>query len=321
MAVSVVLNGSRSGTRVSEATRQRILAAARELGYRRNGLARSLKRGRTNIVGFYRYFAPGPLSDFHAEIISGLEEGCNAAHKDLLIHGAFHKRPHDDLLSGLLDRRIDGLVILVFPDDPLVAPLAESRFPVVALADAIPGIPSVVVDDAAGGRLMAAHLHERGHRSVVYFSLRHDPVSIVRRYQAFREEAEARGMRVFRYRSDMAAAPDWGIPDRDSESMCALFDQPAGERPTAVACWADVPADALLARWEQQGVRFPEDVALISFDGIPTHGSFPTRLTTVQAPWREVARTAAGILADRIEGKEVPPETTLPVTLKVGTTT
>jgi DNA-binding LacI/PurR family transcriptional regulator len=70
MAVSVVLNGSRSGTRVSEATRQRIMVAAGELGYRRNGLARSLKRGRTNILGFYRYFAPGPISPFHTTIVA-----------------------------------------------------------------------------------------------------------------------------------------------------------------------------------------------------------------------------------------------------------
>jgi LacI family transcriptional regulator/LacI family purine nucleotide synthesis repressor len=307
MAVSVVLNGSRSGTRVSAATRERTLTAAGELGYRRNGLARSLKRGRTNIVGFYRYFAPGPLSAFHAEIISGLEEGCNAAHMDLLIHGTFHKRPHDDLLAGLLDRRIDGLIILVFPRDPLVAPLAESRFPVVALADAIPGIPSVVVDDVGGGRQMAAHLHERGHRNILYLSLWNNPVSMVRRFEAFQREA--------------AAAPDWGIPDWDGDAMRTLFGHPEGERPTAVACWADVAAETLLAKWERSGVRFPDHVALISFDGIPTNGVLPTRLTTVEAPWREVAHTAARILADRIEGKEVLPETTLPVSLRVGITT
>jgi len=297
------------------------MTAAAELGYRRNGLARSLKRGRTNIIGFYRYYARGPLSAFHAEVISGLEEGCHAAHKELLIHGTFHKRPHDDLLAGLLDRRIDGLIVLLYPDDRLVAPLAESRFPVVALADAIPGIPSVVVDDAAGGRMMAAHLHQRGHRRVVYFSLRHDPVSMVRRYEAFCGEARARGMTVFHYQAETVAPPDWGVPDWDSDAMQALFGRPEGEQPTAVACWADVAADALLAKWECHGVRFPEDVALISFDGIPTNGLTARHLTTVVAPWRDVSRTAVSVLVARIEGKEVAPETTVPVTLSVGTTT
>jgi DNA-binding LacI/PurR family transcriptional regulator len=102
--------------------------------------------------------------------------------------------------------------------------------------------------------------------------------------------------------------------------MCTLFRRPVGERPTAVACWADVAAEALLAKWEGQGVRVPEDIAVISFDGIPTNGVLPTRLTTVVAPWRAVARAAVSVLAARLEGKEVVPETVMPVTLRVGTT-
>src|SRR5262249_42438515 len=155
----------------------------------------------------------------------------------------------------------------------------------------------------------------------LYLSLRHNPVSMERRYRAFETEARARGMRVFHYQSETAAAPDWGVPDWDGEAMRALFRRPVAERPTAVACWADVAAEALLAKWGGHGARVPEDIAVISFDGIPTTSVSSTpHLTTIVAPWRAVARTAVSILAARLEGKEVASETILPVTLRLGST-
>ena len=120
--VSTVLNGARSSTRVSDATRERIHAAAKELGYRPNALARSLQSRRTNIIGLYfGYGSLEPHDPFHAEVLTGLQRGCEAFRKDLMIHYSFHKHSVDEVFSELAGGKIDGLVLLTSSKDPLVA--------------------------------------------------------------------------------------------------------------------------------------------------------------------------------------------------------
>ena len=320
--VSVALHGSRSGTRVSEETRRRIQKAAEELRYRPNALARSLKGGRTHIFGYYRYFSPGPPSAFDAEVIAGLQEGCNAERMDLLLQGAFEGRSSQEVYARLSDRRMDALILLTFPDDPLAEHLRGEELPVVAIADAIPGIPSVVADDAQGGRLMAAHLYEKGHRDVVYIDLRRSPVSMARRYAGFLSEAQAREMTVETYLTDNAGPPDWGVPAWDDPEFVALFSgELRGRRPTAFACWSDVGAIALRKRLQERGVRVPEEAAIIGFDGIELYGMTLGGLTTISSPMLAVARTAVSLLCQRLRGEIVPEETVLPVSLRPGDTT
>src|SRR4051812_370200 len=86
-AVAVVLNGARSGTKVSEKTRTAIQEAAKEMNYRPNVLARSLRRRRTGIVGFYSgYEFIDPRNQYIAEVMSGLQEGCGIHGLNLLLH-------------------------------------------------------------------------------------------------------------------------------------------------------------------------------------------------------------------------------------------
>src|SRR5262249_47656133 len=104
MAVSAVLSGTSSTARVSEATRERILAAARELRYRPNAIARSLRSKRTNIIGFYSgYRYIDPRNPFFAEIVGGLQEGCAEHRKDLLLHTVFQRASVDDIYGELVD--------------------------------------------------------------------------------------------------------------------------------------------------------------------------------------------------------------------------
>src|SRR5579884_2493358 len=139
MAVSVVINGSRSGTQVSQETRERILQAAKELQYRPNAVARSLARKRTNIVGFYNgYKGVDPRTLFMADVMSGLQYGCEAFRKDLLTHGSFRGTSVEDIYAELSNHMIDGLILYAPASDPLIPMLADSHLPVVAIVDPVP---------------------------------------------------------------------------------------------------------------------------------------------------------------------------------------
>ena len=316
VAVSVVLHGSRTNTRVAEGTRQRILQAAHDLQYTPNKLARALRHRRMNIIGLYlgdKYLDTRGL--FMSEVVAGLQIGCHEHRKDLLIHGTFRGQSVADIHAELVGGKIDGLVMFATRNDPLVLRLAASSVPAVAIVDAVPDLPSIVVDDQGGSAALAGYLAQRGHRRVLY---RKGPVtqtSSVRRHLAFCEAAVRHSMTVV---EDTGPSPRTDGPLSHWEQD--LLAVSAGQRPTAVACCTDRLAYSVVDYCQGLGLRVPEDVAVVGFDGFIPEMRPAMRLTTIKAPWAEVARVAVDLLAVRLEGKEIPPETILPVELIPGET-
>lgn len=315
VTVSVVLNNAQASTKVSESTRARILAAAAELRYQPNAIARSLRRRRTNIIGFYSGDAFSDASNpFISQIISGLQKGCKQYRQDILLHSNFGGGSADVVYAELANGKIDGVILYTPLEDPLIQYLADSHVPTVALADALPHIPSVLVDDAAGGRLQAEYLAQKGHRHIFYQSLRRESNSVRRRVEAFCEAAAGYGMSVVKG-DDMDINGGLGEIGR-----ALLTDTSRSECPTAVVCWEDLCAYRVLGDLLAMGQRVPDDLVVMGFDGIMPPVEPLRRMTSVRAPWREVARTAVSVLLSRVEGKEVAQETVLPVELLVGNT-
>jgi DNA-binding LacI/PurR family transcriptional regulator len=314
-SASVILNGSRSSTSVSHDTKQRILLAAQDLQYSRNAVAHSLSSRCTDIIGFYS--ANGYLdlhNPFMADLIAGAQDGCELFCKDLLLHGMFHGASSRAVYSELANGKIDGLIVIARPDDSLTHLLHESHLPVVAVADAVPSLPSVVVDDAQGSRLLVLHLHQKGHRRVLYRKAPHPFVSTERRLVAFREAARECGMQM-----DEVVAPHNTVALTEDDRL--FLQGPIAQRPTAVVCWADNAAWLFCRNCERAGLRIPDDIAVAGFDGVRSTQGPVSGLTTVRAPWSQVSQTAVSLLMAQIEHKEVPAETVLPVTLTEGNTT
>ncbi len=311
MTVSLALRDGSGADRMSAETRRRVLEAAKELGYTHNARARALRLGRTNILGLYA--GHGYINvrlPFFSEVVSGLQEGCEQVRRDLLLHGTFHGESGLDVLKELADGRIDGLIVTVPRQSSLARHLADVRFAVVAIADALPGIPSVVVDDADGSRQLAEHLSSRGHRKVVYVTTPDSTISSAeRRLAAFVAHAEDVGIETAVER----------LHTEESEGQ--FVNSVVASGATAVVCWNDVAAYGLLASCAAAGIRVPEDLAVTGFDGVSSLYGSPPALTTVEAPWAEVARTAVLHLDARLKGRSVPLETVLPVGLVQGTTT
>jgi DNA-binding LacI/PurR family transcriptional regulator len=294
--VSRILSGA-SGHRVSTETRKRVLEAAAQMGYRPNALARSLRQGRTNIVGFYTgYGYLDARNPFLAELIGGLQRAADPQCQDILLHGVFRGASTDDIYGELVDGRIDGLFIHTHTDDPLAARLRDSSLPVVALADAIPDLPSVVADDAGGTRLLLDFLRGKGHRRIGYVRPKQQFCSVERRCTAFREWCCENGV----------PAEDARIYEIDyefSEPVLARVLQ-SPERPTAVCCWNDMAAFDLIYQCRRTGVRIPEDLAVAGFDGLLADPRLnPRALVTVGASWAEITSKAMDLLMRQINAR------------------
>lgn len=291
--VSRILSGA-SGHRVSPETRRRVLETAERLGYRPNAVARSLRRRRTNIVGFYTgYSNLDARNAFLAEVIGGLQRACEVHRLDLLLHGLFRGASVEDIYGEMVDGRIDGLLLHTHGADPLVAPLVASHLPVVAIADAIPGVPSVVSDDAGGTRLLFDFLWAKGHRRIGYVRPYMRFTSVEARVSAFRAEVAARGMAP-------ESAPFFEIDFEQAEpALDALLSM--RERPTAVCCWNDLTAFNLIHACRQRGLRVPEDLAVVGFDGLLDPRLTARSLVTVAACWGDITARAMDLLARRID--------------------
>lgn len=313
--VSVVLNGSKSNTRVSAATKERILVAATELGYQPNGLARALQSRKTNILGLYfGYGQLEPHDPFHAEILTGLQKGCEATKKDLMIHYSFHQYSVGEVFSELVCGKIDGLILIASPSDPLVEKVRGSKLAVVAITDPIEGIPSVVADDHAGSVDIANHLHEKGHKVVLYRTCPGASASAARRQKAFEHRASALGIKVISGRTT-----DWkgGVESQEAD----ILERREELGITAAVCWGDPSAYALISFCKSRGIRIPSDLAVVGFNGIDPPVEPAHHLTTIRANWAFVAESAVKQLVDILDGHDTSPLTTLPVKLYVGDTT
>lgn len=297
---------------VAPETRLKIQERARELGYRPNAPARFLRQRRTGIVGFYA--GEGYVNrhdDFRTEILTGLQIACYENRFDLLLHSVHQERSPEDIFGELLDGRIDGLFIHTGLDDPLVPLLATSKLPAIALADALPGLPSVSGADTDGMTQLMQRLWDRGHRQFGFVGQERRITSVDARREAFEQFLRERD------RVPMVCRSVYPFEDFD-EMLEGFLKSP--DPPTVICCWNDRYAYGLLRACRTHGIQVPGNLAITGFDGF-LDTKFPAaQLTTVTIPWRTIAEEACQLLLAKIDGKMIPSDTVLPVALHGGDT-
>ncbi len=313
VTASVVMNNAKANTQVSEVTRKRVLEAARQLGYQRNAQALALRRQTTDIIGFYTGYNPNLQDPFTAEVLNGIRQATVSIHKDLLVVGEYPGRSADNVLSLIMSSKIDGLVMIPAPHNPLMAEFAGTHRPVVTLADELPNVPAVVVDDARGSQLLVEHLARLGHHRILYRADPFNHTSAVTRLETFLELAPKYAMHAVITRTDQ---DDSSLSQEEIEILSGSPDA----RPTACMCWADISAYECVRGCLDMGLRVPEDVAITGFDGIQPRVPLAYNLTTARAPWREAAIRAVELLGRLMADEDVPARTVFPVELLVGET-
>ncbi len=293
--VSFVINGK--DARISVATADRVREAASELMYSPNSLIRALRFRRTETIGYCFPVRTSYLNVYVGAIFDGVHSGAEAAGYDLLIYRNRSENPIDIEASMFLDGRIDGLIYWPGAETPTLDRLAGASLPTVALltTEVPDALGYCAVDEPQSADSAVEHLLGLGHERIAYVAAGTRLPHLAVRRDAFRTALAARGVDL------------WGVHEgRWSREVCAgvveeWFDR--WNRPTAICCAYDGMAFDLISELDNRGIRVPEHVSIISYEGI-VPGTGQDGVSTLRQPVRAMGIWAAQSLADLIGGTD-----------------
>jgi DNA-binding LacI/PurR family transcriptional regulator len=312
---TTVSNAYNRPHKLSPALRERIVEAARDLGYPGpNPAARSLRRGRAGSIGLlfgealtYAFQDPGAV-----EFLHGLAEG-TATHNTVLQLIAALDADEQQGASLLANAIVDGLVVWTLPDrHPLLRLARERNIPLVIHGSPrVDGVPFVGIDDRAAARAAAEHLLRLGHRSLAVVSQpfgparrsRHrDPAKLGRpSYRVTRERLA--GYRAATPRAVALAVYEVAVNSREEGRRAALALLQATPRPTAVLAMSDELALGALAAARELDLHVPHDLSVIGWDDAPSARAADPALTTIGQSLYEQGRTCARLLITATRGE------------------
>ncbi|MEL4503311.1 LacI family DNA-binding transcriptional regulator [Luteococcus sp. H138] len=296
-AVSLVLNKRADGV-ISAENQAAVLAAAQQLGYRPNRVARSLRNAATHTIGVITdSIASGA---YGGAMIAGATEVAGRAGYLLLAIDSHQDRELEvEAVDMLRARQCDALLFAaegLHPWEPTPAFLAEKSLLLNAF-DPEGRVAGVVSDEELGGYRATRMLLEAGHRRI--------------RYLTGTSEVTANGRRISGHWRALAEAPGahselvecgWQI-DAGLAVGSRVLD--VAEPPTAVLCANDRVAAGVFLAAARLGLRIPEDLSVVGYDDDPNVAP-QLGLSTVRLPHRKMGEHAAALLLDRLEGKDLP---------------
>jgi DNA-binding LacI/PurR family transcriptional regulator len=297
--VSRILNGRETGVPIRDATRERILVAAADLGYRPNMLARALRGSRSWLLGVIVRDISDP---FHIQVLRGINEAARARDYRLFL-GHLDWRPSEAAVFGSMfeQSHADGIVLIgdMVGGDATVDALADRHPYIVGVTDRVSRrrVPGIYSDNDLGTRLALDHLWTLGHRDVICVvdERMADGPFRASIYERYLQERGA-GDRVRVYHADQ---PDPGPSYRLGRELLAGFDRPG--RPTAIFAASDTIAIGLLQAAFQHGIRVPDELSIVGFDDVDAATYMIPPLTTVSQRGTEMGAMAADLILDMIE--------------------
>jgi LacI family transcriptional regulator len=303
---STVSNVIRGAEGVAPATRERVLAAAAETGYRPNALARNLVRRRTTTVGI----VVGDLANpFYSELAKQTEHLLAEAGMTTMICNT-DGDPDIELgkMEMLLQHRVAGVLMLQFSGAAAtLSRLRAAGTAAVVVSQRESDVDCVALDEQSGAEQAVSHLVGLGHRRIAYLSSEFVEPQTERARQAGYDRALRRGG----VECDPKLVVQLGRPAylRSDESLrTAISGLLALPEPvTAFFASNDLLAVDVLETVEGLGLRVPDDVSVVGFDDIRISGLSRISLTTITQPSEELARIGIELLLERIEGADDPP--------------
>lgn len=269
--------------RINVKTEQRIHAAAKELNYRVNPIARALPTGRTSTLALLVADITNPVL---FGIVRGAERAAAAAGYTLVIAESQESGDLEATAAQRVLPSVDGMLLATTRlADAQIRELAD-RKPVVVLNREVDGVPGVVPDVYAGVDEAVAHLHDLGHRAIVYVSGPSTSWMSRRRWDALAASVRARGMSL------IEIGPN--LPTLDAGVAAFARVQLSGA--TAVIAFNDLMAIGLLREATRHGVALPDELSIVGFDDIFGSDFTTPPLTTVRSPLEDAGEDAVRLL-------------------------
>lgn len=307
--VSAVINGARSNTQVSEATRKRIFASAEKVNYHPSAVARSLASRKTYCLGVqFGILEPTKAigNTYATALLQGIMGEAEKHHYNVLLFTETWVNAQKSA-PPFRDRRTDG-VILIAPltDTDMLSALSDLPLSLVAVSpdpsECPPHVPSVDVDNAKGILLAVQHLVELGHTRIAHITGNPNVASVTERRQAFIDATKAFDISV---PSEYIVTATYDAATV-SEILPQLLALPTP--PTAIVAGNDNLALAIIAACRKLNVRVPEDLSLVGFDDTPSAREITPALTTIRQPLVEIGAEAVRLLLAEINSEKEPDE-------------
>lgn len=313
--VSIVLNSAPLSRYVAAATKERIREAALQLGYHPDAFARSLRRRRSNTIGLMAFDLSDP---FCTQIVRGAQTRLNdTRYLPLLMDAQNQRKQFEAYLELLLERRVEGLIVVanwIFSGFQFLSDIEKNNVPVVVVDRDLTAsnIPSVLVDNEAGGYMAIRHLHSLGHTRIA-----------VIRGPGELADSEGRWAGIQRYAAESGLAlhshlirqlPDAIDPGSGFEGgirlTADLLDARKGGKKdfTAIVAFDDLTALGALRALRHAGLSVPEDCSVIGFDDVLPAAVSSPGITTIRQPMEEMGQIAVSWILEAIEASEKSPE-------------
>lgn len=301
---------------IPEATRARVFEAARELGYRRDTIARSFATGKSQNLGMvvsYQGYVNGYQDAFVSRILYGVQDLCSKNHYGLLLSAARDREDTtEEQVNSLLEQKVAGMLFVGQPH-PMV--LAEARREGVACVvvdyrmDAHE-VDCVATDDALGARLATEHLIRLGRTRIAHLTSGTLTSTARDRAQGYKEALASAGLT---YDSDLVATGSF-VPGEALAEASKLLTSPTP--PDAIFADSDYLAIAVLQAASKLSLRVPVDIALVGYADLQVAEWLD--LTTIrQSPESMGMRAAEQVLQRIMDSSVDTEEIVLPVELVV----
>jgi LacI family transcriptional regulator len=296
--VSHVINDTRA---VSGALTARVLDAMEQLDYHPDVVARSLRRRETLTIGL---MVPTVEIPYFARVAATAEAAANdAGYSVILCNSEWSLRRELHYLNNLLARRVDGLLCISLAlTAEHIAPVVRRRTPVVVFERTMPGIELDVVeiDNFQGAYDATTHLLGLGHRRIGCITGLENSIINAERIRGLQQALARYGIP---FDADLLYPGDY-TAQTGARHGRALLSLP--EPPTAIFAFNDLMATGAMQAAHERGLRVPENVAVIGFDGLGLTEHTCPPLSTVAQPVAEMSAAAIAMLLDRIKGHAAP---------------
>ena len=301
--VSIVLNNAPLARYIPATTKKRIERAAKNLGYRPNLFARSLRSKRSHTVGVMVFDMTDPYCTL---VLRGIENSLyQSSYLPILTDVHNERSRFERYLEMLLDRRVEALVVLanwLFVNIQVLADLERSSIPTVMIGRELQtdSVSSVIVDNELGAYAAIEHLYSLGHRRIAFIRGPKTLADSAPRWKGIRNFAKSSGLELdSRLIVDL---PESSNPSSSFEVGYKLTEDLVKQKHpfTALVAFDDMTAFGAIRALAKAGLRVPEHCSVIGFDDVAASGLYTPALTTVRQPMEAMGAMAASIVLEGI---------------------
>ena len=297
--LSLVLNDAPSAASIPQQTKDRIFEAAKELNYRPNYVARSLRVQRTHTLGV---IVPELSDGYSAMVLNGVEDILSKEGFFYLTASHLHREEflekHPQIL---IERQVEGIIAV---DSPI---RFQPTIPCASVSghDEIEGVTNIILNHRSAAEMGVGHFYELGHRKIAVIKGQVFSSDTNIRWETICEAAKKLSIPI---NPKLCAQLEGDMPSPEIGYVAMKKLLSGGEKFTALFAFNDISAIGAIRALEEAGLRVPHDVSVLGFDDIYAAAFHNPALTTIRQPLFEMGRLAAQTVLDSLKnpGKKAP---------------